>query len=218
MKKAILIKSLMIGALVSLGVLGLGVSMVNADSVYDEMADSTITLTPGTTYDLETMLNYALQSEYLAKAEYEAILAAYGDIRPFNNILRADESHIDLLLPLFESYGFIIPEDASAESVVLPDSMTSAIATGIEAEKATIAMYEAFLAQTDVPEDARVVFQYLLEASQRHLVSLQKDRASCYGRDVAAGFRNMFRFGTEKGHGTGNRGFGQNQGQAYSNR
>jgi len=218
MKKAILLKSLMIGALVSIGVLGLGVSLVNADSVYGEITETAEVLTPDTTYDLETMLNFAIQSEYLAKAEYEAIIAAYGEIRPFTNILSAENTHIDLLLPLFEAYGFEVPADNASASVVLPDSITAAIATGIEAEKATIAMYEAFLAQADLPDDARTTFEYLLQASQRHLVSLQKDRASCYGKDLATGLKNMFRFGADKGQGNGNRNFGQNQGQTNNNR
>ena len=53
---------------------------------------------------LADMLTYAVQDEYLARAEYDRILSENGTIRPFSNILRAEETHIDALLPLFDVY------------------------------------------------------------------------------------------------------------------
>jgi len=40
---------------------------------------------------LEEMLRYALQDEYLARAEYELIMKEYGTMRPFSNIMSAEE-------------------------------------------------------------------------------------------------------------------------------
>ena len=48
--------------------------------------------------DLESMLTYAIQDEYLAKAEYELIMSEYGTIRPFSNIVRSEEQHIQYIL------------------------------------------------------------------------------------------------------------------------
>lgn len=47
---------------------------------------------------------YAIIDEYTAKATYEAIITTYSDIRPFTNIVNAEQTHSDLLLPLFETY------------------------------------------------------------------------------------------------------------------
>lgn len=35
----------------------------------------------------------------------------FGSIRPFTNIVKSEETHIGLLAPLFEKYGFDLPED-----------------------------------------------------------------------------------------------------------
>lgn len=117
---------------------------------------------------LEKMMNYAMQDEYAARAEYEAIMKEYGEQSPFDNIMQAEETHIASLTALFETYGYSVPEDTSAEHVVLPASLKEAYQTGVDAEIANIAMYEKFLSY-DIPKDAAQVFTSLMKASQNHL-------------------------------------------------
>ena len=62
-----------------------------------------------TSLTLADMLTYAIQDEYLARAEYNLILGAYGNVRPFTNIVHAEETHIAALLPLFDAYGITAP-------------------------------------------------------------------------------------------------------------
>jgi len=107
---------------------------VSAQSVYEEYSMDT-TIEELDSYTLEEMLNYAILDEYMAKAEYEAIIETFGEIKPFTNIVLAEQTHIDLLVPLFEAYGIVLPENNAVESVVIPDSITSALATGVEAEE-----------------------------------------------------------------------------------
>ena len=180
-------------------IVGFGVVLttVNADSVYDSQTEA-IALSEDIEYSLEEMLIYAIQDEYLAKAEYELIISEYGEVRPFIHIVEAEQTHIDLLVPLFEAYGYDLPENNASELVVLPDSITSAIATGVEAEEANIAMYQVFLAQDNLPEDVREVFEYLLNASQHHLAAFSKDRYSYVGEDMMQRIRHMFQ-NREKG-------------------
>ena len=121
---------------------------------------------------LADMLTYAIQDEYAARAEYEAILDSYGTVRPFSNILRAEETHIDTLLPLFAEYGITAPADEGAARAALPDNLTSAYQTGVNAEVTNIAMYEQFLEQ-DLPADVRAVFESLMRASENHLRAFQ---------------------------------------------
>lgn len=125
-----------------------------------------------TNLSLADMLTYAIQDEYAARAEYEAILDSYGTVRPFSNILRAEETHIDTLLPLFTEYGITAPADEGAARAALPDNLTSAYQTGVNAEVTNIAMYEQFLEQ-DLPADVRVVFESLMRASENHLRAFQ---------------------------------------------
>ena len=122
----------------------------------------------GEAYTLEQMLTYALQDETLASAEYQSLIEKFEAARPFDNILRAEETHIELLLPLFSQYGVAVPTDTAADRVALPDTIEEAYAAGVEAEVNNIAMYNAFLAQ-DLPDDVRAVFEALKNASSSHL-------------------------------------------------
>lgn len=143
-------------------------------------------------YTLEEMLIYAIQDEYMAQAEYDAIMDAYGVSRPFSNIIRSEGTHINLLLPLFESYDYAVPLNNAAELTVLPDSLAQAYEIGVEAEIKNIDMYEEFLKQ-DLPTDVRLVFERLMNASENHLKAFE-NAANGTGRGL--------------GGGMGNRGFG----------
>jgi hypothetical protein len=117
---------------------------------------------------LEQMLTYAIQDEYLARAEYRFIINEYGSVRPFSNIIRAEEQHINMLVPLFTKYGFAVPDDNAEEHIVVPKDLKEALETGVQAEIDNIGMYEAFLNKS-LPEDVRDVFERLKNASGNHL-------------------------------------------------
>lgn len=129
------------------------------------------------TMSVEEMLVYALQDEYLARAEYELILEEWGIQRPFANILRSEEQHIAALLPLFDRYGVEVPEDTAAEHVIMPENRKEAFEIGIHAEKENIAMYAAFLESNELPRDVHNVFSALLRGSQNHLRAFEQELA-----------------------------------------
>jgi hypothetical protein len=116
---------------------------------------------------LAEMLTYALQDERIARGEYEIILNAFGNARPFSNIIRAEETHIRYLTDLFAAYKMPVPTDDTAKPAA-PKDWASAIEAGRQAEIDNIAMYDRFLAQT-LPADVRQVFEQLKAASQNHL-------------------------------------------------
>jgi len=124
--------------------------------------------------DLFEMLTYAIQDEYLAKAEYELIMEKYGSIRPFINIVTSEEQHVQQLTRLFETYGFELPTDTARDHVVLPTDLKKAFETGIQAEIDNIAMYAAFLGR-ELPADVRDVFSKLKNASENHLRAFQNN-------------------------------------------
>nr|HPJ24034.1 hypothetical protein [Bacillota bacterium] len=188
----------------------------NAASVYDEYSLETVaTVDSSTTYTLEEMLTYAIQDEYMAQAEYQAIIATFGEVRPFTNIVVAEQTHIDLLLPLFAEYGYTVPANDAAANVVIPDSITSALATGIQAEEANIAMYQVFLAQDNLPDNVRAAFEYLVNASQNHLNAFSNDHYAYYGEDMMNQIKNQFKK-MFKGS-SQNNGSGSGNGPSYSN-
>ena len=117
---------------------------------------------------IEQMLTYAIQDEYLARAEYELIIGEYGSIRPFTNIMAAEVRHIEWVTELFDAYGYPVPEDTAGKYVVLPEDLKSSFETGVQAEIDNIAMYETFLKQ-DLPADVRDLFERLKDASENHL-------------------------------------------------
>ena len=121
---------------------------------------------------LEQMLVYAIQDEYLARAEYEAIMARHGNLRPFSNIIRAEEQHIAWLKEVFAKYGLPVPADTAKGRVTVPAALKEALETGVQAEIDNIAMYDSFLGQAPaapLPADVRQLFERLKSASENHL-------------------------------------------------
>ncbi len=125
-----------------------------------------------TSLTLADMLTYAIQDEFLAHAEYDQILNDFGSVRPFTNIIRAEATHIEALLPLFAAYGITAPADEGADRAVSVNTLTNALQTGVTAEVNNIAMYETFLDQT-LPGNVRAVFESLMHASENHLRAFQ---------------------------------------------
>jgi len=117
---------------------------------------------------IEQMLTYAIQDEYLARAEYELIIEEYGSIRPFTNIVAAEQRHIEWVTELLDEYGYSLPENTARMYVVLPEDLKSSFETGVQAEIDNISMYESFL-QSDLPDDVRDLFEQLKRASENHL-------------------------------------------------
>ena len=126
-----------------------------------------------TTLTIEEMMVYAIQDEYLARAEYEVIMDIYGSQAPFTNIIKAEESHIATLKALFGVYGFAIPEDTSANHTIRPDSLEDSYEAGVNAEIVNIDMYERFLKQ-ELPDDIRAAFDELRRGSVNHLAAFEK--------------------------------------------
>lgn len=122
---------------------------------------------------LEDMLSYAIQDEYAAQAEYSAIMTEYGVKKPFANIIKAEGKHIAALENLFKTYGYEVPFNDAAASVVIPASLAEAYAVGVEAEIKNIDMYESFL-EKDIPSDVEYVFNSLMKASEKHQAAFEK--------------------------------------------
>lgn len=170
-----------IGALIALSMFGVisifAISNENSqlptNTKQNEMQTTQLTTTTTSTADekLIEALKFAINDEYNAQAAYNAIIKKYGSIKPFTNIVKAEANHISLLKPLFTKYNIEIPAN-NATLTNVPTSLTNSYALGVEAEKANIAIYEGFLKE-DLPEDVKIVFQKLKNASKNHLKAFQ---------------------------------------------
>ena len=130
-------------------------------------------VTEDKTYTLSEMLTYAIEDEYLAHAEYEKIIDTFGAQTPFTNIIKAEETHIARLEPLFTEYGVTKPADNAESYTALPATLLDAMKAGVTAEINNIAMYEKFLSQ-DLPDDVQLVFTALKNASESHLAAFER--------------------------------------------
>jgi len=124
--------------------------------------------------ETSTALVMAINDEYKARATYQAVLDKFGSVAPFSNIVQSETTHIAALERLFNAYGLPIPLDTYAGHVQAPATLNDAAQTGVEAEKANVAMYDGFLAYVQEP-DVRAAFAQLRSASQvKHLPAFQK--------------------------------------------
>jgi hypothetical protein len=149
-----------------------------------------------TSWTVEEMLEYAIEDEYMAKAEYEALIEEFGDIRPFTNIIKAEQRHIEMLLPLFDKYEIEIPVNDAAERAVIPETLEDTFSIGVEAEIKNIDMYKAFL-ETDLPEDVELTFERLMRASESHLRAFERNSDGTVGLGNSNSQKG--RFNSQKG-------------------
>lgn len=147
-----------------------------SDESFDDSNWGSLSALENETFTIEEMLVYALQDEYTAKAEYIYIMETFDVTKPFSNIKTSEESHIALLLPLFEAYGIVVIDDESMNHLFAIDSLQEAFEIGVVAEINNIAMYELFLTQ-ELPDDLRDVFIKLRDASENHLAAFEKNAA-----------------------------------------
>lgn len=119
------------------------------------------------------MLMYAIQDEHLARGEYQAIIEKFGSQNPYSNILSAESTHISYLEEVYEAYEIDIPDDISADHIVVPGDLLEAAEVGVQTEIDNIAMYERFLSY-ELPENIEEVFIALRDGSKSHLLAFEK--------------------------------------------
>jgi hypothetical protein len=116
----------------------------------------------------------AINDEYQARAFYTAVIEKFGNIRPFSNIVQAEDRHVQLWNRLFTLYGVAIPEDDLADKIEVPDTLVEACQMGVEAEIANVKMYDNFLSFVQEP-DLKAAFTQLRQVSQNnHLPAFER--------------------------------------------
>ena len=119
-------------------------------------------------------MNEALQDEFKARATYNKVIETFGPIRPFINIVEAEDRHASALLRQFERLGLKPPKDEWAGRIEAPTSIAIACEEAIAAEIENAEMYDRLLAVIDDPT-VRDVLLNLQDASQsRHLPAFRR--------------------------------------------
>ncbi len=119
-------------------------------------------------------LNEAIQDEYKARATYRKVIADFGDVRPFSNIVHAETRHIEALSGLYAKYGIAVPPDEWGDKVPSYTSPKEACAAAVQAEIENGGLYDVIMAKVGKADILRV-FTALRDASiQRHLPAFQR--------------------------------------------
>ena len=153
------------------------------------------------TMTLDEALVAALNDEYHARTTDRAVIDAFGDVRPFVNIVESEERHIEALSRLFDRYDVSIPLDRWFGKVAAPESVEAACEKGVEAERANAALYKELLAAAEDYPDVEETFHRLLAASQNnHLPAFERGmnrerRSELGGEGRGRGHRRRHRGG-----------------------
>lgn len=119
-------------------------------------------------------LHEALDDEYQSVATYERVLADFGHVRPFSNIVEAERRHVEALATLFERYGLPLPENTWGDRAPRYESINDACTAGVDGEIENGEMYDRLLAVTTHTDIIRV-FENLQRASrENHLPAFRR--------------------------------------------
>jgi len=177
-----MIKSIITGAL-ALTTLGTGASAIALNTptslnvAYESLFDTNVS------YSVAEMLTLAIEDEYSAKATYQALLVLFPQARILENLLAAEQKHINALIPLFNTYNVTIPTESIIPLTVSYETIQEAALDIVAKEASNIEMYAHFLNQSDLPDDVELLFNNLMNASIKHQTA---------GERVAANQTNSF--------------------------
>lgn len=159
-------------------------------------------------------LNVAIQDEYMSRATYARVIADFGEVRPFINIIQAENRHIDALTVLFNRYGVPIPEDTWPTRVPAYGSAKEACAAAVTAEVENGALYDTIMPKVEHADLIHVMTNLRDASIQRHLPAFQRCAEGGGGAGAKSGHgQGRGQNGQATGQGRGQRGKGMGQGR-----
>jgi hypothetical protein len=163
------------------------------------------------TATLAEVLNEAIAYEYKARDTYRAIIDRFGPVKPFINIVEAEQTHIDALLTLFARYDIPVPSAPDPARILPPDTPLDGCREGIEAELQNVAMYDRLLGRDGEGRCADGAGEAQGAASRdHHLPAFRRcvERSGAMPAGRGGGGRGRG-FGGGRGQGRGRRGLGR---------
>ncbi len=126
------------------------------------------------------VLNDALQDERNAETFYEQVIAKFGAVRPFSNIISAEKRHSSGVISLMSQYGVPVPDNPYETGAMarpeVPATLAEACKIGVDAEIANRDLYNVQLLPkvTDYPDITRVLTALRDASNQKHLPAFQR--------------------------------------------
>lgn len=118
---------------------------------------------------LEEALTIAIEDEYKARETYLSVLEKFGEVRPFSNILLAEENHISSLETLFNKYEITVPENNFKGTIEVADTLKEMCEIGVQAEIDNAKLYkEKLIPSVTEYSDVTLVFENLMSASENN--------------------------------------------------
>jgi hypothetical protein len=133
---------------------------------------SGIALGPLSEVETEALIR-AMQEEANAQALYQSVLDTFGNVAPFNYIVRAESQHLAALDRLATKYGVAIPETLTTGDFPTFTTLSEACQAGAQAEIADAALYDELIPVT-THSDLLQVYRNLQSASlNNHLPAFE---------------------------------------------
>lgn len=139
--------------------------------------DTSSTSTTDLPKEIVSLLDMALADERLALATYRFITDRFGPVRPFVNIAKAEQRHIDALLNIYTDYDIGLPEDETSLDPELENAdMLYLCKMGVEGEIENVRFYdEQLLPAVSAYPRIKSVLQNLRDASAlRHKPAFER--------------------------------------------
>lgn len=153
--------------------MGRGTSQGDNDAVgyYATLPPATVETLPD---DIVDLVIRGWMDEQNAYAAYEAIMATFGEVRPFVNIQRAEAQHIAAWEFIMARYAIDLPELPEPDLVV-PGTVEVACQLGAEAEIDNFSLYDEMLEAFEPYPDIYQVALVLRNASEfNHLPAFER--------------------------------------------
>ncbi|MGJ0452977.1 MAG: ferritin-like domain-containing protein [Methylocystis sp.] len=119
-------------------------------------------------------LSEALDDEYKARATYRKVIERFGPVRPFVNIVEAEDRHVAAFLAQFRRLGATPPEDTWAPRVKAPESVEQACTDAVQAEIENDAMYSRLLEQVTDAQAHSVMLRLQDASRNQHLPAFRR--------------------------------------------
>ena len=123
---------------------------------------------------LQSALGAALQREQYALATYQNVIAQLGAIRPFANIIPAEQVHVATLKAFFSEYQLPLPT-ATVTGATAPATTSQACALGVTTEQSLVSLYDQQLPNVTSYLDVHQAFENFKTVSEEnHLPAFER--------------------------------------------
>lgn len=116
----------------------------------------------------------ALDDEYRAESTYQADLTKFGDVRPFSNIILAEQRHQQMVKDELSRRGWTFGSNPYTGKIAAPATLLDACQIGVQAEIDNIALYDRLLPTIDDSAIRDVLSRLQWASRENHLPAFER--------------------------------------------